>query len=389
MMADNIVGSLFGVDPAMYGQLKNQRNYADALAVGKQYAVPGTMMNPSLGPFYTQAAQEGQLIGQGVGALLGSQDPELQKITQIKQLSSQFDLTSPTGMREFARALQQVAPNESMMAVKRADEMETTGLTQSKLQSEATKNLREKSIPTSGLGKLLFEKDELLKTGVPANDPRVIAYDQAIAAEGKGKGTSITVDQRGQTAFATGLGTEDAKRVNNAEKLIESASGTLQTLKAMADKDALGVISGTGATARIEALKFLDTAGFTTPAEKGKLANSENFNKLTGDLVLERIKMLGTNPSNADREFINKIVPQLESSATARKQLINYMADKANGVVREASALSTYGRKNQGLGGYSPTIPLIDTTVPKRDISSYSVEELEAMQKKAKPAGAK
>jgi hypothetical protein len=333
--------------------------------------------------------QGSRAFGRGVGSLLGMEDPELQKVSAIKQLSTQFDLTSPVGMREFARALQQDAPQEAMMAAKRADEMETTGLTQTKLKSEAVKNLREQRIPTSPLGKLLFEKDELLKSGVPANDPQVLAYDQAIAAEGKGKGTSITVDQRGQTAFATGLGTADAARVNNAEKLIESASGTLQTLKAMADKDALGVISGTGAGARIEALKFLDTAGFTTPAEKGKLANSENFNKLTGDLVLERIKMLGTNPSNADREFIKAIVPQLESSAAARKQLINYMADKANSVVKEASTLSAYGRKNQGLGGYTPTIPLIETTVPKRDISSYSVEELEALKKNAKPSGAR
>jgi hypothetical protein len=378
-MADNIVGGLFGVDPE---QMMRQRQATDA-SNAFRYAQLEPLEQAKMSIY-----QGGAGLARGVQGLLGG-DPELERVSKIKQLSTQFDLTSATGIRDFARALQPFAPNEAMMAAKRADEMETTGLTQAKLQSEAVKNLRDQRIPTSSLGKLLFEKDELLKTGVPANDPRVIAYDQAIAAEGKGKGTSITVDQRGQTAFSTGLGTEDAKRVNNAEKLIESASGTLQTLKAMADKDALGVISGTGATARIEALKFLDTAGFTTPAEKGKLANSENFNKLTGDLVLERIKMLGTNPSNADREFINKIVPQLESSATARKQLINYMADKANGVVREASALSTYGRKNQGLGGYSPTIPLIDTTVPKREISSYSVEELEAMQKKAKPAGAK
>jgi hypothetical protein len=381
-MADNIVGSLFGISPEQLMQQRLARDVDQQVASGRAAALPGSMMSPSLAPFYQQATQQGQLIGRGVGALLGGEDPELQKVTQIKQLSSQFDLTTSQGMREFARALQQIAPNESMMAAKRADEMALSAAT-------VTQKTREKSIPTSGLGKLLFEKDELLKAGVPAKDPRVVAYDKAIEAEGKGKGTSITVDQRGQTAFATGLGAEDAKRVNNAEKLIESASGTLQTLKAMADKDALGVVSGTGATARIEALKFLDTAGFTTPAEKSKLANSENFNKLTGDLVLERIKMLGTNPSNADRDFINKIVPQLESSPVARKQLINYMAEKANGVVREASALSSYGRKNQGLGGYTPTIPLIDTTVPKRDISSYTVEELEAMKKSAKPAGAK
>jgi hypothetical protein len=385
-MADNIVSGLFGIDPQ---QLMRQRQATDAANAFK-FANLNNMQRAQMSIY-----QGGAGLGRAASGLLGG-DPELEKVSAIKQLSGQFDLSSATGMRDFARSLQSQFPQEAMMAAKRADEMETSSLGRKKIESEALladaraeAALREKTIPTSGLGKLLFEKDALLKAGLPANDPKVLAYDKAIAAEGQGKGTSITVDQRGQTAFATGLGSADATRVNNAEKLIESASGTLMTLKAMADKDALGVVSGTGASARIEALKFLDTAGFTTPAEKGKLANSENFNKLTGDLVLERIKMLGTNPSNADRDFIKAIVPQLESSATARKQLINYMANKANGVVKEASALSAYGRKNQGLGGYTPTIPLIETTVPKRDISSYSIEELQALQKTAKPAGAK
>jgi hypothetical protein len=322
--------------------------------------------------------------------MFGIESPE-QKLAKLRQAASQqFDTTNPEGLVQMAQFLnQQGDAAGARQAVMAAEAQKQKLATLEKTESEAAKNLREKAMPTSTLGKLLFEKGELVRAGVPPNDPRILAYDKAIAAEGQGKGTSITVDQRGQTAFATGLGAEDAKRVTNADKLIESASGTLQTLKEMADKDTLGVVSGTGANARIEVLKFLDTAGFTTPAEKGKLANSENFNKLTGDLVLERIKMLGTNPSNADRDFIKAIVPQLESSATARKQLINYMATKANGVIKEASALSAYGRKNQGLGGYTPTIPLIDITVPKRDLSSYSIEELEALKKTAKPSGAK
>lgn len=373
-MADNIVGGLFGIDPTA---LKQQQQ-----ATMSNNAFKYANLNPAEQAQYG-AYVAGGLGGQAAQGLLGIEDPQLQKARIAQQLASQFDTTSPEGLRKYADALaQNGAPDLAQMAVQRASQLEKTA-------SEVTKNLREKQIPTSGLGKLIFERDELLKAGVPTNDPNVVAYNKAIEAEGKGKGTSITVDQRGQTEFAKGLGAEDAKRVNNAEKLIESAAGTLGTLKQMAEKDALGVVSGTGAGARVEALKFLDTAGITTPAEKTKLANSENFNKLTGDLVLERIKMLGTNPSNADRDFIKAIVPQLESSAVARKQLITYMANRANQVITEASTLSSYGRKNQGLSGYKPTIPLVDITPSNRDISSYSVKELEEMAKNAKPAGAK
>jgi hypothetical protein len=57
-------------------------------------------------------------------------------VSQIQQLSSQFDLTSAAGMREFARSLQQIAPNEAMMAAKRADEMEAAGLTRKKTTAD-------------------------------------------------------------------------------------------------------------------------------------------------------------------------------------------------------------------------------------------------------------
>ena len=135
-MADSIVGGLFGVSPEMYSQARNDRDYAQALKIGTSYAAPGTMMSPSLGPLYAQAAQTGQLLGRGVGGLLGIEDPELKKITAIKELSSQFDLTSPTGMRDFARSLQQIAPQEAMMAAKRADEMSLSSANVQKKQIE-------------------------------------------------------------------------------------------------------------------------------------------------------------------------------------------------------------------------------------------------------------
>jgi hypothetical protein len=50
----------------------------------QQFATPGSLSNPSLAPFYEQARQQGQMIGQGAGALLGA--PILQdKIRIYKQ----------------------------------------------------------------------------------------------------------------------------------------------------------------------------------------------------------------------------------------------------------------------------------------------------------------
>ena len=116
-MADNIVGGLFGVDPAA---LQQQRQLADQ-QTAYRYAQLDPMQQAKFSQFSGAAG-----LARNVGGLLGLEDPELAKVSAIKTLSSQFDLTSPTGMREFARSLQSQFPQEAMMAAKRADEMMAT-----------------------------------------------------------------------------------------------------------------------------------------------------------------------------------------------------------------------------------------------------------------------
>ena len=123
-MADNIVGGLFGVDPQ---QLMQQRQATD-MSNAFRYAQLAPLEQAKMSIYQGSAG-----LARGVGGLLGG-DPELERISKIKQLSSQFDLTSPTGMRDFARSLQPIAPNEAMTAAKRADEMETSGLGRQKTQ---------------------------------------------------------------------------------------------------------------------------------------------------------------------------------------------------------------------------------------------------------------
>lgn len=165
-MADSIVGGLFGVSPQQLMQQRQARDIEQQFLAGRTAATPGSMMSPSLAPFYAQATQQGQMIGRGVGALLGAQDPELQRITAIQQLSSQFDLSSPEGMRGFAQALQPIAPNESMMAAKRADEMSQSMLTRQKTAADIGVTQRKES------------QEERLRAELAALPPTATAADR-------------------------------------------------------------------------------------------------------------------------------------------------------------------------------------------------------------------
>jgi hypothetical protein len=174
-MADNIVGGLFGIDPQ---QLMQQRQATDA-ANAYRYAQLSPLQQANMSIYQGSAG-----LARGVGGLLGG-DPELEKVSAIKQLSSQFDLASPIGMRDFARSLQAQFPQEAMMAARRADEMETTGLGRQKTQLDIQRT--EGTIAKEALSATQEEKlrAELAALGPNPTDQQVIAVVQKYGSPDK------------------------------------------------------------------------------------------------------------------------------------------------------------------------------------------------------------
>jgi hypothetical protein len=194
--------------------------------------------------------------------------------------------------------------------------------------------------------------------------------------------TTVSVTNKGEEAFVKQLGELDAKRVESASTLRDSAIGELNSLSRMQNLNQNDLVSGAFASNRVGALNLLDTLGMTGVKDKAALANSQQFDKVTGDLILDKIKKLGSNPSNADREFTKNIVPQLASSPVARQELITYLSKKANEVVDETTRLETYARKNKGLEGFTYKVPLVSgNTQSKPAIQNLSTEQLQKMLK--------
>ena len=139
-MATNITSGLFGIDPALLGQQQQTRMANQAL----QYA----SLSPSEQSQYS-AYLGGGMLGQAAQGMLGLEDPQMKKAAMAQQLASQFDITTPQGLTQYAQALaQNGAPDLAQMAVKRADEMITTASTQTKNLAQAEKALRE-TVPQS------------------------------------------------------------------------------------------------------------------------------------------------------------------------------------------------------------------------------------------------
>jgi hypothetical protein len=137
-----IVSGLFGVNPQ---QLMRQRQATDA-----DNAFRFAQLDP-MGRAQMAIYQGGAGLGRAVSGLLGG-DAEMQKASKIQELSSQFDLSTPQGAREFGRALQPFAPVEAMKALTKADAMEQSMLTRQKTQADIgvtqRKELQEEKLRT-------------------------------------------------------------------------------------------------------------------------------------------------------------------------------------------------------------------------------------------------
>lgn len=110
-----IVQGMFGVDPLQYQQQQQM-----ALDTQAQNFANMTPMQRAQYGIYKGASQ----IGTGVGNMLGMQDPMLKKAADLKQLASQFDITTPEGLMQAAQAAMKAGyPREAQQAVAAAQKM--------------------------------------------------------------------------------------------------------------------------------------------------------------------------------------------------------------------------------------------------------------------------
>jgi hypothetical protein len=336
-----IVNSLFGVSPE---QLMRQRQATDASNAFK-FAQLDPLEQAKFSIYQGSAG-----LGRGVQGLLGG-DPELEKVSAIKQLSSQFDLTSPTGMREFAQALQQIAPNEAMMAAKRADEMAAATGKATLTQAQTVKALREQRIPTSTLGKLQFERQELLDAGLSPNDPRVLAYDDAIKATGlPGKKDIAKAGAPGGGPDTSNKAFEaaDPEALKDYRTQARAAAGQL-TMITQARENLPTAVTGQGLPSLIRGLNAqLAPLGINTET----VASTRNLEQALKSIIAQGIKQYGANPSTVDLQFAVQAAADIKDPLQAISATLNYLETRAKNSVDKADAAEQYLIEKKNLAGF-------------------------------------
>lgn len=224
-------------------------------------------------------------------------------------------------------------------------------------------NVKEVGVAEVGIRRPVYLdviKDEQFtyQKGADGKQIRVPYFDGVDRTTAKVSATSSTAQE---TEFSKDLGKADAERVKNAMNTRENSIGTLNSLNRLNELNQQDLISGSFATGRVGATNFLSTLGLASGKDVDRLSASENYQKTAGDVILATLGgKLGAGFSNEDRKFIQSLVPQLENSPQARKQLIEFMVGKNQSIVDETTRLEDYARDKKSLKGYVPKIPIIN-----------------------------
>lgn len=418
MATDSIVGGLFGITPQAYE--------ASQQALADKQAMEFAQLNP-----YQQATfgafSAGRQLGRGFGGLMGVEDPQLKQISVMNELASQFDTSTSGGVAGLAQAL----ANRGLQAS--AIQLGQRALEMRKLEAEAQSKTMERLTneqknaagiaDASGAIRGTPEWTDTYKTelsrltagskganikeiGVAEGTREPVYFDVASDTQFIMKVDPATNKQvrvpfsggvdrttaktslgvklpEGESEFVKELGKLDAKRVNDAITVRDQSISTINSLNKLASLPDDQLISGTFATGRVGATNLLSTLGLASSSDVSKLNKSQEYQKVAGDVILQTLGgKLGAGFSNEDRKFITGLIPQLETSPDARRQLIQFMQNKNQSIVQETLRLEDYARKNKGLSGFEPKIPV--SVTPTGGVTGLSDDELAAQIRKAK-----
>lgn len=168
--------------------------------------------------------------------------------------------------------------------------------------------------------------------------------------------TSVTVDAAPK-AFWSDFGKQASDQLFKEREVAQAAASTLQGVGEIRKAVQGGAYQGAGADMKLGAAKALGALGLQIAPNQ--VANSEQFNTIANQFVLNSIKGLGANPSNADRDFIEKTVPRLSTDPNALPLLLNFMEGKARTQVEgyNAKIKGVQGQPGAGFMPFSLEVP--------------------------------
>lgn len=352
-----VVGSLFGVSPAMQNKAMQQAAYKRGTEAG-QNLLGGVLGNVGM---FSEAA------GQGLRAGLGVQTPE-ERIAAIREQAKQLNDNTPDGLVRMAEFLNQQgdaagARQAILLAQGQAQKSASLGKTM-----EETRILGRKEIEVGVPG-----DPEMVQKVLVDKDGNVIRTLGAPYSRFSQK-TNIKVDTGDKNVLD--VDKEDAK---NLVKLRDASERTIPRLEEQLVAVKKGMVSGTLNDARKVMLNSLATFGIRDKNTIDLLANTEKFNSNRIELASAVAKQLGVNPTDRDFQASLDRFASGSMQPEVAETFINDMLTIQRKNLKDAQEGLNYYRENRGsFRGYNRPLP--QSPIASDPLANLSLDQLKALE---------
>ena len=301
MAERDIVGGLFGMTPESYQQGMNRRDSATNVQLAG--LTPG-----QLAGFYAMEAGAG--LGRATQGLLGVEDPELMKIRDVQQMRTQFDVSTPAGLREFAQALGQKGYTDlAIQATAKAADVDKTIA-----DAEAKRTEKIKQVGLSDDGRQVYQSGT--EQFILGPQGKIPYYGKL---ESKSSKTEVNLGAIGEL-FAKTQAKEESKDTVAAIGKAKDLLGT--GAKLSRDIDVIEQLlpnSFQGQFANWSKTASKTLSGLGVPVSE-KASNTETLNALFTNFVLPAVKQLPGSLAAKELDFLRQSKPEtLQEPATIRR----------------------------------------------------------------------
>lgn len=341
-MAD-IVGSLFGVTPQMI-QAENTNVIFNR---ANQFANLTPMQQAQFGIY-----SGGAMLGQGLGGLLGGEDPRLVQARQMQQVKeyiaqNNIDMSTSDGVLKAAEYARQNNMGEGAIVLGQ----QAAKMRQEEAQTYATLKKADAE-KLSSVGRMLVDAGY-----TPGTPEFQAAMRQATAAEieGKAKGSGTTVNLGGvfDKMFTKQQAETEGKAV--AERIDKLGSVVANVPQRTRDIDTILKVlpdsfTGFGATQLKDLSKAAKQLGIPV---SDKASNTEILNALTTRFILDLGKVFPGSQSNYELQTIQNTQPNALQDPRTIKRLLQQAKQDYRIAQEQYKDAQTYKKANQGtFAGY-------------------------------------
>lgn len=371
-MAD-IVGSLFGVTPNMV-QAENTRPLFNR---AMEFAQLNPMQQAQYGIY-----SGGALLGQGLGSLMGGEDPRLvqaKQMEQVKQFIAQnnLDMSTAEGVAKAA----EYARQNNMVEGAYALGQQAAKMRQEEAQTYATLKKADAE-KLSTFGRMLVDAGY-----TPGTPEFQAAMQKAAQAEltGKAKGDGVNINLGGvfDKMFTKQQAETEGKAV--AERIDKLGSVVANVPQRTRDIDTILKVlpdsfTGFGATQLKDLSKAAKQLGIPV---SDKASNTEILSALTTRFVLDLGKVFPGSQSNYELQTIQNTQPNALQDPRTIKRLLQQAKQDYRIAQEQYKDAQTYKKANQGtFAGYD-----LATGQAQASQRVIAQDEYEALSAKAARTG--